>query len=60
MKRYLRLDIEYEFDDASALYMVGDNIKRVLEEDMPYVKIVFSRDSPRVEELDRPKSYKRW
>lgn len=53
-KRYLRLDIEYEFSGVG-LYMASENIKRILAEDMPYAKIIFSRDTAIPEDLDRPK-----
>ena len=53
-KRYLRLDIEYEFS-GNSLWMFGDNIKRILAEDMPYAKVIFSRDTSKKEELDNPK-----
>jgi len=51
-KRYLRLDIEYDFDSASMIYMTKDNIKRILDEDMPYCKIIFSRDTSKRDDLD--------
>lgn len=53
-KRYLRLDIEYEMESHSSLWMVGDNIKRILQEDMPYVKVIFSRDTANRDRLDEP------
>lgn len=55
-KRYLRLDIEYEFN-GMAIYMLGDNIKRILAEDIPYAKVIFSRDTSKQEDLDNPKGY---
>lgn len=51
-KRYIRLDIEYDFND-SALYMVSHNIERILLEDMPYCKIIFSRDTSNRDDLDK-------
>jgi len=50
-KRYLRLDIEYEFNDMG-LHMLADNIKRILAEDMPYAKVIFSRDTSNREALN--------
>jgi hypothetical protein len=52
-KRYLRLDIEYEFS-GMALYMPAENIKRILAEDMPYAKVIFSRDTSVREDLNAP------
>ncbi len=51
-KRYLRLDIEYDFD-ASTLRMTKDNIERILAEDMPYCRIIFSRDTSVKDDLDK-------
>ena len=51
-KRYLRLDIEYDFDSASMIRMVSNNIARILAEDMPYCKIIFSRDTSIRDDLD--------
>lgn len=56
-KRYVRIDLEYDMDRNPLRmhsFAVLDNLKRILEEDMPYVKVIFSRDSPTVEHLDRP------
>jgi len=50
-KRYIRLDIEYEFNDMG-LHMLADNIKRILAEDMPYAKVIFSRDTSNREALN--------
>lgn len=55
MKRYLRLDMEYDFDPPLRLYMVADNIQRILSEDMPYVKVIFTRDTSDKDNLDNPK-----
>ena len=52
-KRYLRLDIEYEFTGMN-LFMLKDNIARILAEDIPYARIIFSRDTPNQTELDKP------
>lgn len=52
-KRYLRLDIEYEFS-GMRLYMVSNNIERMLSEDMPYCKVLFSRDTANREALNEP------
>ena len=51
-KRYLRLDIEYDMDEASMIFMTRDNIQRILAEDMPYCKVIFSRDTPERDRLD--------
>lgn len=56
-KRYLRLDIEYDFD-GMRLRMAKDNIERILAEDMPYARILFSRDSSDRDALDNER-YKR-
>lgn len=55
MKRFIRIDLEYNSDkdplnDHS--FAITDNIKRILREDMPYVRIIFSRNSSNIEELD--------
>lgn len=53
MKRYLRLDIEYDYEEGrGTTWLMMDNLKRVIQEDMPYVKVVFSRDTPTKEGLD--------
>jgi hypothetical protein len=51
-KRYLRLDIEYDMDEASMLRMTKNNIERILAEDMPYCTIIFSRDTSNRDALD--------
>jgi hypothetical protein len=54
-KRYLRIDLEYDMDINPIRmhsFVILDNIKRVLQEDMPYVKVIFTRDSPSIEKLD--------
>ncbi len=46
-KRFIRIDLEYDLDlnpIRMHSFVIMDNIKRVLKEDMPYVKILFSRD----------------
>jgi len=56
-KRYIRIDLEYDMDINSIRlhsFAIIDNIKRVLQEDMPYVKVLFSRDSPTREHLNDP------
>lgn len=56
-KRYVRIDLEYDMDVNPLRrhsFAVLDNLKRILEEDMPYVKVIFSRDSPELEGLDKP------
>lgn len=57
-KRYLRIDIEYDMDINPLRlhsYDITDNIKRILREDMPYCKVVFTRDSPNEKGLDNPR-----
>lgn len=47
-KRYLRIDIEYDMDINPIRlhsFVILDNIKRIIAEDMPYIKIIFTRDS---------------
>lgn len=54
-KRYLRIDLEYDMDINPIRlqsYVILDNIKQVLAEDMPYVKVLFTRDSPTRDGLD--------
>lgn len=55
-KRFVRIDLEYDMD-ANPLrlhsFVILDNIKRILEEDIPYMKILFSRDSPTADGLDQ-------
>lgn len=55
-KRYLRIDLEYDMD-VNPLRMEGfvivENIKRILNEDMPYVKVIRMRDSPDLDKLDK-------
>jgi len=52
-RRYIRIDMEYNMDiNSFRLFAITDNIKRILAEDMPYVKILFVRDSPDLEGLD--------
>jgi hypothetical protein len=54
-KRYLRVDLEYDMD-ANPLrlhsYVVLESLGRILREDMPYVRVVFTRDAPTREALD--------
>lgn len=53
--RYVRIDLEYD-EQTNPLrthsFAIMDNIKRILREDMPYVRVIFSRDAPNVNELD--------
>lgn len=53
MKRYIRIDIEYECDKTTYSWDIRENIGRILKEDMPYCKILFSRDSLTREDLNR-------
>lgn len=56
-KRYLRIDLEYDMDINPIRmhsFVIMDNIRRIISEDMPYVKVLYSRDSPTREDLDRP------
>lgn len=46
MKRYIRIDLEYESTEQGTIWQHIDNIKRILREDMPYLKIINTRDSP--------------
>lgn len=56
MKRYLRLDMEYEFS-GNELRMPSFEIKDILVANTN-VNILFSRDTPFKEDLDKP-VYKR-
>lgn len=51
MKRYIRIDLEYE-SDSLASFTTMDNLKRIIQEDMPYAKVIFSRDTPDKDRLD--------
>lgn len=54
-KRYLRIDLEYDMDINPIRlhsFAILDNIKRIVQEDMPYVKVIFSRDTGTIEGLD--------
>lgn len=56
-KRYLRIDLEYDMDfNASRLYsyIILENINRILREDMPYVKVLFTRDTSDRDKLSEP------
>lgn len=52
-KRYVRLDIEYDTESGSPLWLPEHNIARILAEDMPYCRIIFSRSTAVREDLDR-------
>lgn len=55
-KRYIRIDIECEVDDRISQlhsFTITDNIKRILSEDMPYCKVIFTRNAPKREDLDK-------
>ena len=54
-KRYIRIDIEYQVDDtfSQTSWTTVENIKRTIKEDMPYVKVLHTRDSPNLSDLDR-------
>ena len=46
MKRTVILTLEYDHKESESLWTIGNNIMRILEEDMPYVKIVNIRNEP--------------
>lgn len=52
-RRIVILTLEYSHINGQSLWSVGNNIRRILEEDMPYVKIINIRDKPI--ELSNPK-----
>lgn len=55
-KRYLRIDFEYDMDTnpiRMGSYIILENIQRILKEDMPYVKVIFTRDSSNQEDLNK-------
>lgn len=55
-KRFIRIDIEYDMDINPLRlhsFVILDNLKRILEEDMPYAKVIFTRDSPDIKGLDK-------
>lgn len=57
MKRYIRIDIEYDTNESGRLthsFSITDNIRRILAEDMPYCKVIFTRDAPNRDDLDNP------
>jgi len=54
-KRFIRIDMEYDMDINPLRlhsFAITDNIKRILAEDMPYVKIISVRDCPNKEGLN--------
>jgi len=54
-KRYLRIDLEYDMDINPLRlqsYVIVDNLRRILAEDMPYVKVIRTLDSPELGNLD--------
>ena len=56
-KRFIRIDLEYDMDINPLRlhsFLVIDNLKRILQEDIPYVRYIFSRDSPDREGLNKP------
>jgi hypothetical protein len=49
-KRKVTITIEYESDGKTeSLWSVINNLKRILSEDMPYVKVTSIQDAPRQE-----------
>jgi hypothetical protein len=54
-KRYIRIDIEYVPSNLTSFVVA--NIKRILSEDMPYCKVIFTRDTPNKEELNKEVKY---
>jgi hypothetical protein len=55
-KRYLRIDLEYDMDINPIRlqsYAILNNLRRILEEDMPYLKILSMKDAPTREALDK-------
>lgn len=55
-KRFIRVDIEYDMDVNPVRlhsFAVIDSIKRAIEV-LPSTKVLFSRDSPDREALDKP------
>jgi len=52
-KRYIRIDLEYESDNtATHSNIVVNNIKKLIHEDMPYIKVLFIRNAPTRDILD--------
>ena len=54
-KSYIRFNIEFDSNSPIAyetILSVKDNIQRILNEDMPYLKIVFIRTASKEEQLD--------
>jgi hypothetical protein len=54
MTRVIVLTLEYNCEDKQSLWTIGNNIRRILEEDMPYVRIINIRiinigNEPKVE-----------
>jgi len=55
-KRYLRIDFEYDMDINPILlqsYVILNNVKKIINENMPHVKVIFTRDSPTEEDLNK-------
>jgi hypothetical protein len=54
-KRFLRIDLEYDMDVNPLRlhsYVILENLSRIIREDMPYVRVIFSRDTRTREGLD--------
>ena len=46
MKRIVTLILEYDCGDKQSLWTIGITLRRLIEEDMPYVKIVNITNAP--------------
>lgn len=57
MKRYIRLDIEFECDSDVMRWNAQDNLVRMINEDMPYLTVLKVRDCADMACLNVPFSY---
>lgn len=52
-KRFVRIDIEYDDPFSTGMIShVASNIRQIISKDMPYARIIFTRDTPKLEELN--------
>ena len=53
MKRYIRVDMEYETDECEVehSFSITDNIKGILRYSPFPIKVIFTRDTPNKSEL---------
>lgn len=54
MNRYIRIDLEV---DSELCYSAISSIKQILNEDMPYLKLLSARSAPGLRDLDKFSGY---